>query len=763
MNYLDPHIDYNTLSLQDLLAARDYFHPQLMHKPNVVGTAVGRYRIRKDDPWPTRKNPTGKSRSRKKIPRTLSNSEVRGYSWPAILVFVQEWVHRHKFGQPTDAIPQTVLMPDGKNVPICVILAERSEIGREAPVNLNYPTNFIGGGYPILADVQGKEHFASIACLVTDGHKNYAMTNRHVAGETGEPIYSILGGNKVEIGVTSTKQLSRKPFEKIYPGWPGRSTYVNQDIGLVEIADLNRWTAQVYGVGALGELADVSTLNLSLRIIGCPVRAHGAASALMQGEVCALFYRYKAVAGMEYIADMLIGPTGGKPLGTRPGDSGTLWTLGDEAPYAPLAVQWGGQVFTEDGNASSYALATFLSNVCNALDVDLVRDVNRGLPDYWGAVGHYTIASRAVLKLGSGNLAKLMKNNLNRISYDTGDIKKKNLQGLSNRDFVPLADVPDMVWKVGPHKRGGMKSPEHANHFADMDRVLSTPLPEGKTLLEICKDPQNVNVSVWQKYYDAVQQQFPREEESRGLLPFRCWQIYDAMVSFVRLGEVENFVAAAGVLAHYVGDSCQPLHISYLFNGNPDHMVPGKVRNPHGSGTIMGKVPEGTGVHSAYEDDMVDHNIDALSARLSSRLANKTKLPIISGGQAAAQSVVKLMQETFAAIKPRAIVDTYVSSSGTPSVKAAALWNAFGTDTVKVMANGCVTLVQLWESAWQEGGGNSTIKSLAAIPEGRLVKIYTDPNFLKAYTLNTIGPVLLAKRAAAKRNPKSKRAKRKKR
>jgi hypothetical protein len=117
------------------------------------------------------------------------------------------------------------------------------------------------------------------------------------------------------------------------------------------------------------------------------------------------------------------------------------------------------------------------------------------------------------------------------------------------------ADVPDMVWKVGNFKRGGPNSPEHANHFADMDRELDPPLPEGATLLDICRGkPQNVAVDVWRRYYDAVQKQFPAERESRGLLPFRVWQIYDAMVAAVKAGEVEIFVCAAGILSHYVGD-----------------------------------------------------------------------------------------------------------------------------------------------------------------------------------------------------------------
>jgi len=45
-DYLSIQDDFNRLSLRDLRAARDQFHLYLIHKPNVVATAVGRYRIR---------------------------------------------------------------------------------------------------------------------------------------------------------------------------------------------------------------------------------------------------------------------------------------------------------------------------------------------------------------------------------------------------------------------------------------------------------------------------------------------------------------------------------------------------------------------------------------------------------------------------------------------------------------------------------------------------------------------------------------------
>jgi hypothetical protein len=61
-DFLSAASDFNLLSLRDLLAARDQFHLHLINKPHVVATAVGRYRIRIDDPWSTRQNPMGGQR-----------------------------------------------------------------------------------------------------------------------------------------------------------------------------------------------------------------------------------------------------------------------------------------------------------------------------------------------------------------------------------------------------------------------------------------------------------------------------------------------------------------------------------------------------------------------------------------------------------------------------------------------------------------------------------------------------------------------------
>ena len=80
------HNEFSMLNLADLLLARERNHVELMRKENVVGTAVGLYLIRKKDPS---RPPSDEARQRP--PRTLGNSEVRDYSWPCVLAFVDDW------------------------------------------------------------------------------------------------------------------------------------------------------------------------------------------------------------------------------------------------------------------------------------------------------------------------------------------------------------------------------------------------------------------------------------------------------------------------------------------------------------------------------------------------------------------------------------------------------------------------------------------------------------------------------------------------
>jgi hypothetical protein len=217
-------IAFEHLSLRDLLDARDLYHLHLMNHPRVIATAVGRYRIRRDDSWPNDRKVVHGTGA-----RTLENSEVRPYSWPAVLVFVNEWVSADRFAvapnHPSDIVPTTLYCPDGRRIPVCVIEAPRDPVSPDALVPLRHPLNNIGGGSQVLVDVQGRRHAATVACLVSDGHTAYALTNRHVAGVAGQVVSAFLDGRFTRVGQSSDKQLTRLTFSEVYPGWPASDTY----------------------------------------------------------------------------------------------------------------------------------------------------------------------------------------------------------------------------------------------------------------------------------------------------------------------------------------------------------------------------------------------------------------------------------------------------------------------------------------------------------------------------------------------------------
>jgi hypothetical protein len=736
--------NYSSLSVRDLVDARDLYHFHLIHKANVVGTAIGLYLIRDSDPWPTDRRPGRKHSADRKAPRqarTLFNSSVRDYSWPCILVFVNEWVPEDRFSpravHPENIVPKTLFMPDGRTVPVCIVLVEPAAPSSALLPDWHWPDTTIGGGFPLASESQGQRRIGSVGCLVGDGHTIYALTNRHVAGANGAPVLAQLRGRDVEVGRTCDRKLTRLPFADVYEDLPMRRTWLTLDAGLVEVADANDWTSDVYGLGEVGPLADLSDHNISLRLIGAEVVAYGAASGRLEGKIRALFYRHRSLGGYDDVSDFLIAPSPGNQ--TRPGDSGTIWHLqtpNEDASRGPvlrpLAMQWGGQTFLSDNVAGgfNFALAASLSNVCRLLEVELVGGHNSGAQPYWGKTGHYSIAAFACDALPQDKLGKLMRLNRTRISFDTPGLTPRKIEEAVKAakeagSFVPLADVPDVVWKMTARQiKGGRdprprQGPEHPTHFADMDQTF----PNGSTILSRClADPAKITVADWQAFYTQLGN---TTSGSRGLLPFRVWQFFDAMVEAARRKNVVDFVAAAGLVAHYVGDACQPLHCSYLHDGFPDG--------------------RGKGVHSAYEDAMIDHRASELFEKIQAAVGAGAALPVIATGADAAKAIVQLMGRTNVAIPPADLVETYASTGGGKSREVTTvLWTKFGVETAAAMADGAKVLAAIWHGAWKAGGGNQIVAAkIAAIDTKLLQARYEDTSFVPSLDLDEIGPVLV--------------------
>ena len=183
-----PKRDFTSLSIKDLLDAREAYHVHLSTLENVVGTAIGRYLIHEEDwqadhapDWPppkgTRPVPG---------PRTLNNTVICSWSWPAVLVFVRTWDEPGSLG--SQLVPSTLYLPDGRAVPTCVILTSPDESLPPPSPGPSQSSELIGGGYACLRDHQGAQSSGTIACLVQKGGSYYALTNRHVAGGDGETV-----------------------------------------------------------------------------------------------------------------------------------------------------------------------------------------------------------------------------------------------------------------------------------------------------------------------------------------------------------------------------------------------------------------------------------------------------------------------------------------------------------------------------------------------------------------------------------------------
>ena len=716
--------NFASLSVADLLEARAAFHVHFAHITRITGTAIGLYLIRDRDPDAAHPTTADAAAQRgTKGERTLANSSVQKWSWPCILVFVDAWLRPEEFrAGSASEVPPFVYLPDGRVIPVCTVLSPPPTPASPRPLSPYEFTSYaLAPGYPLRSLVQGAPRFGTAGCLATDGRKTYVMTSRHVSGAPGDIVSATVQGEDQPVGVASTASLATLDLPDVYSSFKATETKLNIDVGLVDVFDASQWTAQVYGVGTLGALVTFDTRTASLDWIGRKVVASGAASGRMEGEIRALFYRYKTVAGRDGVTDFLIGGRDKAPLPTRHGDSGTVWCIDpvefglpadSRAAHRPFAIQWGGVRLSAGPEAQGrpFALATSLAIVCRELDVDLVTDVDQELPQYWGATGHYKIAQLAIDRIANPALKAFFSANLTSISFDAAAIGKA-IRAQDPREFVPLADVPDYVWKTNINRSTDAARPqENWTHYADMDLVGAA----GHTLDAACGTPPVLDLAAWIAFYKGAP--VPSASTSRsnnmGSLPFRVWQVFNEMLAARKAGSAPRFLAACGVLAHYIGDACQPLHGSI-----------------HSDGLDGAR----TGVHSAYEDKMIDKRAADLTRLLDAFKDTKLKplgVKHAATGHQAGQMCIELMRRASGYLPPRTICRTYDRlGGGTNGAMLDGMWAALGDATVRCLADGRRVLAVLWNSAYESVPGKpfaGTVKRSA------LQAIYEKATFVES-------------------------------
>src|SRR5262245_2770440 len=166
MDFLPPSKrDFPSLSIRTLLEAREAYHVHLSALERVIGTAIGRFLIRRQDK--DFKNPDAQERRYQPTPRTLENSDVRKWSWPCVLVFVDRWLTKEEMDKrPDGVVPQFLYLPDGRVAPTCVVQADVGEQPLRSIDRPNFPSKLAAGGYPVMPEAQTSQRGGSLGCRV---------------------------------------------------------------------------------------------------------------------------------------------------------------------------------------------------------------------------------------------------------------------------------------------------------------------------------------------------------------------------------------------------------------------------------------------------------------------------------------------------------------------------------------------------------------------------------------------------------------------
>ena len=148
-----------------------------------------------------------------------------------------------------------------------------------------------------------------------------------------------------------------------------------------------------------------------------------------------------------------------------------------------------------------------------------------------------------------------------------------------------------------------------------------------------------------------------------------------------------------------MGDACQPLHISYRFDGDPDGDKEWRSVYDRKEHTKVDKlVPISKGVHGDFDKVMVEYNTDKIQKNLPGLIQRRVRqaFNLVAGGREAAEVAVDLMRRTFDNVNPKEVCDEYVRYVGfKPKERSMKLWNRFGNDMQNIIADGALTLALL--------------------------------------------------------------------
>ena len=393
-------------------------------------------------------------------------------------------------------------------------------------------------------------------------------------------------------------------------------------------------------------------------------------------------------------------------------------------------MQWGGQRFLNpNGSRSAFALGSFSQQSPSGSRLKSSAIGAPATTNTGGKLGHFAIGWKACDDL-SGTIGTLMKLNQPRIGFGDEVLNKGSEFHMGRGDFVPLADVPDYIWV-------NSRPDEPIQHFADID---IHDINGKKPLLDQClEDPSKLSAKVWKMYFDGFAAASVGPDD--GALPLRVWQLWEAMKAFVKARDLIHFVAAAGVLAHYVGDASQPLHCSYLHHGIPPMLTVKGRKYPVQKDSAEFKDYKKTReykIHAIYEETMIEVDTPTVLSSVDQYLKTAVRPKrTIKNGHDAANETVKLMGLAQKRLPPRTIINADDPSLA-QEARAALLWKNKNVrkQTIASLGDSVILLSDLWTSAWKAGGGPSIKKTnLVEFSEPDLEAITRDKKFVESMSL----------------------------
>lgn len=362
----------------------------------------------------------------------------------------------------------------------------------------------------------------------------------------------------------------------------------------------------------------------------------------------------------------------------------------------------------------------------------------------WGSYGHEQVSAAAL---------DLMKDSPLRACL------------VKNRDTIlRLSVTPDFDWKsygAAPSDpelaalKEEIDSYEHPLHFMDADAFVKPSPSIGEAIAALPAGPFLVELETYAKKlvgnWDFVTLVKPNvkvedpaaptaaEVAAFGTAPWRVAQLFKIAKKALAAHDDELALIALGTLSHYVADMSQPYHASLIYDGQyPD--------------------PEGKGVHSAFESQLLELYAKDAGAWLDKETRLWSSFDATDDAVkafAATKSVDKtidtdrIVSEVFALMGPghewvAPLTEAFIEAKSGRKVSAGVLMDfsekkitapKAGAHSVREvamlrLADGAVLLARLWNAAYSPEASHIGNCESPGFPEAAVFRRYPKPDYL---------------------------------